>query len=353
MARAGKPYMLHYAARSHAIEIEQSRMADPAVPADRRSLRPILIWVIKILVSGGLLYVLLTRVDLGRLWQVARTASIGWLATALGLYLGMVLISTWRWWLLLGTQHVPVPFGRLFNSYLVATFSNNFLPSNIGGDVVRIRDTAKPAGSKTLATTVVLLDRGLGLLGLVFVAALGATRAAHESAAIGPVGPGVLWGVLVVGLAVSTPAVLVPSGVGRLLAPLQRLHREWVSERIERLTTALARFRAAPGVLGACFLGAIAVQAVNVLFYAAIARALSIPIPLAHLGILVPLSFIVQMAPVSVNGFGVREATFSFYFAQLHLPLESALALSFIGAALIMVFSTSGAVAYLLRGRQG
>jgi uncharacterized protein (TIRG00374 family) len=348
---AGKPYMLHYAARFTAIEIEQSRMADPATPADRRSLRPILIWAIKILVSGGLLYVLLTRVDLGRLWQVARTASIGWLAAALALYLGMVLISTWRWWLLLGAQHVPVPFGRLFNSYLVATFSNNFLPSNIGGDVVRIRDTAKPAGSKTLATTVVLLDRGLGLLGLVFVAALGATRAAHESAAIGPVGPGVLWGMLAIGLAVSTPAVLVPSGVGRLLAPLQRLHREWVSERIDRLTTALARFRAAPGVLGACFLGAVAVQAVNVAFYAAIAQALSIPIPIAHLGILVPLSFIVQMAPVSVNGFGVREATFSFYFAQLHLPLESALALSFIGAALIMVFSTSGAVAYLTRRR--
>jgi threonine/homoserine efflux transporter RhtA len=56
-----------------------------------------------------------------------------------------------------------------------------------------------------------------------------------------------------------------------------------------------------------------------------------------------------QMLPVSVNGFGVREATFSFYFAQLHLPLESALALSFTGAAMIMLFSTSGAVAYLVR----
>ena len=39
---------------------------------------------------------------------------------------------------------------------LVALFFNNFLPSNIGGDVIRIRDTARPAGSKTLATTVVL-----------------------------------------------------------------------------------------------------------------------------------------------------------------------------------------------------
>ncbi|MCR4374863.1 MAG: flippase-like domain-containing protein, partial [Acidobacteria bacterium] len=83
-----------------------------------------------------------------------------------------------------------------------------------------------------------------------------------------------------------------------------------------------------------------------------IARAIHVPIPVAHLAILVPLSFIVQMAPVSVNGFGVREATFSFYFAQLGLPLESALALSFLGAALVMLFSLSGAAVYLTGGHR-
>ena len=52
---------------------------------------------------------------------------------------------------------------------------------------------------------------------------------------------------------------------------------------------------------------------------------------------------------VAVNGFGVREATFGFYFTQLGLPLESALLVSFVGAALIMVFSLSGGIAYLRR----
>ncbi len=68
-------------------------------------------------------------------------------------------------------------FRWLTGSFLVATFFNNFLPSNIGGDVIRIADTASAAGSKTLATTVVLIDRGIGLLGLVLLAALGATLA--------------------------------------------------------------------------------------------------------------------------------------------------------------------------------
>jgi uncharacterized protein (TIRG00374 family) len=307
------------------------------------------IWTLKLVVSGGLLYILLRRVDLARLWQTARTASIAWLAGALLLYLLMIVVASWRWWLLLRAQHLVLAFRTLVESYLVATFFNNFLPSNIGGDVIRIRDTARPAGSKTLATMIVLVDRGIGLLGLVFVAAVGATAAARMSDRIGPVGPGILWALLAAAVAVAVPAVMLPQGVGRLLRPLKALHQEWVEERIERLTTALARFREAPRALASCFGGAILVQAILVVFYATIAWSLHFSVPFAHLAIVVPISFIVQMLPVSVNGFGVREATFGFYFTKLGLPLESALALSFIGAVLIMLFSTSGAIAYVAR----
>jgi hypothetical protein len=315
-----------------------------------RAGRNALLWTIKIAVSGGLLYVLLSRVDLQRLWQTARGASIPLLAMALLLYLGMILLSAWRWGLLLAAQHVHIGFATLTRSFLVATFFNNFLPSNIGGDVIRIRDTARAAGSKTLATTVVLVDRGIGLLGLVFVAAVGTTLAARMSEALGPVGPGVLWTALAGALLIATPAVMLPHHVGRVLRPLRALHQQWVEVRIERLTSALARFREAPSALLICFLGAILVQAVLVAFYAAIALGLGLSVPLTHLAIVVPLSFIVQMLPLSVNGFGIREATFVVYFQQIGLPAESALALSFIGAALIMLFSTSGAVA-LATGR--
>jgi hypothetical protein len=310
------------------------------------------LWAAKGLISGGLLYILFSRVEIGRVWAVARTASWAWLGMALALYLAMVLVSAWRWQLLLDAQHVATRFPVLVRSYLVATFFNNFLPSNIGGDVIRIRDTASPAGSKTLATTVVLVDRGIGLLGLVFVAAMGASLTARSADTLGPWGVVLLWVGCLGGVGLALPILMWPEWVGRLLYPLRALHQEWVEERIARLVQALAKFRQAPGALGLGLVGAILVQGVLVGFYAAIAYALQVPIPLAHLAILVPLSFVVQMAPVSVNGFGVREATFSVYFSRLGLPLESALALSLIGAALMMVFSTSGAVAYLTSPKQ-
>jgi uncharacterized protein (TIRG00374 family) len=331
--------MVHYAAE------------DVSSAAQPHRGRQALIWVIKIVVSVGLLWILLAGVDLARLWHTVRTASVLWLAAALALYLGVILVSVWRWSLLLHAQHVQAKVGTLTNSYLVATFFNNFLPSNIGGDVVRIRDSAKFVGSKTLAATVVLVDRIVGLLGLVFVAAIGATVAARMSDAIGPLGPGLLWAAFAGALAVALPLLFLPHSVGFVLRPLRALHQEWVGERIERLTAGLTKFRDAPKSIAACFGGAIVVQGVFMGFYWSIAHALGLSVPVAHLAILVPISFVVQMLPLSVNGWGVREQTFVLYLTRLGLPAESALAMSFLGAALIMIFSTSGAAAYLSRRR--
>jgi len=318
------------------------------LPSGHHPKRGVLMSVAKAAVSVALLWLLFTRVDVARLWQAARQASPSWLLAALAIYFGMMLASTWRWALLLRAQHLDVRFRSLSSSFLVATFFNNFLPSNIGGDFIRIADTAPLARSRTLATTVVLLDRGMGLLALVLVAAIGSTL--HPRFADGKtLGAGILWLGFAIAAGVASSAVRFPHAFARLAHPLRLLHAEWVDQRLARLTAALSRFQETPGALAGCFIGAVIVQGGIVAFYAAIARSMHIPIGFIELAVIVPITLIVQMLPVSMNGFGVREATFGFYFTRLGLPLESALLVSFMGAALILLFSLSGGVAYLAR----
>ena len=335
------------ALRSTCVTLPEN-VTEGAAPAS--SGRRALVLGLKIVVSVGLLALLLWKSDAPRLWHYVRSASIAWLATALGFYLLMILASSWRWGLLLTAQGVEVPARTLTGSFLVATFFNNFLPSNIGGDVIRIADTAKPAQSRTLAATVVLLDRGVGLLGLVLLAAVAATTATEEGMPSGPVPAWALWALFVGGASVATPLILAPGLLEKLLSPLRRLHPEWVDARLERLSEALARFRAAPVALVGCFTGAIVVQALLVAFYAAVARAIGVHVSPWHMAVVVPVSFLVQMLPLSVNGLGLREATFSFYFARLGLPIEAALVISLLGAGLVMLFSLSGAAVYVVRG---
>jgi hypothetical protein len=78
---------------------------------------------------------------------------------------------------------------------------------------------------------------------------------------------------------------------------------------------------------------------------------MAIPISYWQLALIVPMSFLVQMLPMSMNGFGVREATFAYYFTRIGLSIEQALLVSFMGAAMMIVFSLSGAAAYVARGR--
>jgi hypothetical protein len=313
-------------------------------------LRHFAIVAAKLAVSVALLAWLFSRIDVDRLWLGARRAAPPWLAAAGAVYALGVLVSVWRWRVLLEAQRVVVSPVRLLGSFLVALFFNNFLPSNIGGDVVRIGDTVRLAGSKTLATTVVVADRAIGLMGLVLVAAVGATMEWMTSGRLGSsVWPSTLWAGFLIGAVVLAPALVSPAGVGRLLRPLTIIHPTWVGGRIDNLTATLARFRDRPGALGACFAGAILVQATFVVLYLTMAWALKLDVTPWDLAVIVPLAMAVQMLPVSVNGFGVREATFSLFFARLGLGFESALLLSLGTQALMMAFSLSGAAVYIAR----
>src|SRR3954469_3141353 len=232
------------------------------------SSRRYLMTAAKVVVSLLLLAFLFSRVDISRLWAGARHASLPWLAAALVLWTMNVAAATWRWHLLLEAQDVQMPRRRLFGSFLVANFFNNFLPSNIGGDVTRIRDTAPAAQSTTLAATVVLVDRGLGLMGLVLIAAMGASMAVSlHGQGVLPIGPSWLWLGFFVSAAVAVPAMYAPDAFGRLLKPLTFLNPGWVEKRIQHVTETLGRFRDKPSSLIGCFGGAVLVQALVVAFF--------------------------------------------------------------------------------------
>ena len=289
----------------------------------------------------------LRNTSLNALWQMLRRVQPVWLVAALAAHGVMMALSVWRWRLLLGAQHIRVPLRTLSESFWVALFFNNFLPSNIGGDVVRIADTSQLAGSKTLATTVVLVDRVLGLFAMLTVGATGAATARAFGVDI----PGAGWLELaaLAALAVCIPLFVAPRLLDALLRPLRALNQAWVSDRLALLQETLGRFRAQPSSLVGALAGAVGVQLVIVVFYALTARSLSIPLPVLMAGVLVPVALAVQMAPVSINGFGLREAVFSFFFVRFGLGVEAGVAVSLLGTALVMLFSLGGGALFLLR----
>jgi uncharacterized membrane protein YbhN (UPF0104 family) len=289
----------------------------------------------------------LRSIDLPAFMERVKGMNPAWIVLALVAYAATQSIAVWRWHRLLRAQHIEVEPRKLTESIWVSMFFNNFLPSNIGGDVVRIADTAPAAGSKTLATTVILVDRVLGLTALVVVAASGALVAQLFGVHV----PGARWLWLAsgIGAVAAISVIAMPQLVGHALLPVRALNKPWLTERAQRLEDAVIRFRNAPSALAGAFAGALVVQITIVAFYLLTAEGLSVPLPIFLGAVLIPVSLVVQMAPVSINGFGVREAVFAFFFRRFGLPTDAAVALSLVSTGMVMGLSLVGGFFFLRR----
>ena len=305
----------------------------------------------KVAVSIVLLAYLLSGTDLGTLHERVRNGDTVLLFVAVLLYTAFLGLSMWRWRLLLNAQGFAAPLRRLGASYMVATFFNNFLPSNIGGDVIRVRDSSAMTGSTTTSLAIVAIDRILGL-GALYLLALLAWLAAPSLRGLAGATPVLaVMGIVFLALAY----VFFRPGTARRLMGLLRLNSfTWVRETFETVQGAVHVYRNRMGAVWGAFGCSLALQALIVLFFWDVARSLDIPLPLTTTFLMVPLCSLVQTVPVSFNGWGIRESVYILFFKQVGLPRESALAFSLAGAGLMALLSLPGAIVWSSRaGRLG
>lgn len=306
-----------------------------------------LAFAIKVAFSAGLLGYLLRTVDLADLSGQMMAGRQELFLVAVLIYFTVVLLSTLRWKVLLDPLGRPVAFWPLTQSYLVSAFFANFLPSNIGGDVVRVREAAKAAGSATASLTVTAFDRIMGFLALYFIAApaylLGGPLARGLSGAqVILAGMGIVFAGLII-------MFLNPGLLDPLISGISGTRLEAVAGRLAAVRRAVDAYRADRGAMRDAFLLSLLLQFLGVLYFFVVARALRIPLDFGTSLLMVPLCTLIQAIPVSFNGWGLREGLYVFYFKQVGLSRESALAFSIMAATLVVVLSLSGLVVWLVR----
>ncbi|NER32087.1 MAG: flippase-like domain-containing protein, partial [Symploca sp. SIO1C4] len=121
-------------------------------------------------VAVALLFWVLRKTNLTEIFLAAKDTNIPLLMAALFIYFLSYYIRSHRWRLLLRAQGVNASIPDLLKSYMVGIFFSNFLPSTLGGDAVRVYDAWQLGASKSRAVATVIVDRFLGLLGLMLFA---------------------------------------------------------------------------------------------------------------------------------------------------------------------------------------
>jgi uncharacterized protein (TIRG00374 family) len=105
-------------------------------------------------------------------WTVLVSASLSILLLSLLVGVAVNLSSALKWWMLIRARGMQVGFWRVFSYYLVGQFYNLFLPTSVGGDVVRSYQLGRFSGRHADALASVFVERYTGVLVLLVVSVL-------------------------------------------------------------------------------------------------------------------------------------------------------------------------------------
>jgi hypothetical protein len=302
--------------------------------------------VLRSSVSLVLLALLVQRVHVSSLLPTWDLRTALWLGGALLLTLVGIVLSTIRWRQVLHALGLPTSLRPLLSHYFAGLFVGNFLPSTIGGDVLRVARLAAVNGDRPDTFASVVLERLTGWLVLPMLT-LGAMAANPGLVRLGAASTVALTtSLLTLVLLVCTLAVVASPRLGGRLAGRPGWQR--FAGAVHLGLGKLRRHPAAAlGVLAAGF----AYQLVVVLTGLLATRALDLDVSLTAAMAFLPAVAIAQVLPISLGGLGVREGALVLFLGPLGVPTASAVAVGLLVYGLNLCVSLLGAPAFALGGR--
>ncbi|MCG8369658.1 MAG: flippase-like domain-containing protein [Proteobacteria bacterium] len=281
-----------------------------------------LILFAKIAVSVSLLLYLLSIVDLGATVQRLRETKLAYCVAAFFISMLMIFLSSLKWKIILAADGVRSRYPMLLQSYYIGNFISLFLPSGIGGDVYRVYNLSSAGKQVGKVTSSVLFDRLSGLGALLSISLFGylALAGTRYDAA--------LFALYLAGIA--SFFAMTAQGVVRTLSGSRFVAARYLGA----LLASFRAYRSKPGAFLAIVAIAFTFQFLIVFNNFLYTRALSIDISMTQLIVIIPLIFLTEVLPVSINGAGVRDSAFVFFFVQIGHTKEEGLAMGLLVIAM-------------------
>lgn len=300
--------------------------------------------LIRAAIGIGLLGFVLSRLDPKEILGVLRGIHGGYLALAFFWQAIAKLVWTDRWREILLATGIRHRFRDLLALVLIGLFFNSFLPTSIGGDLVRGWNTSQGEGGRAASYAAVLVERALGGITLALMAAAAACVALV--AGDQPVDPRWLLAVVTAGCAIAAAGSLPFVWRGWRRFPPWR----WIGERRPRLRdgleNALDLFRRPDTPRARILFDSLALQVIAVLFHIATARAVGLEVPAVVFFLVVPASVIASMLPVTLNGLGIRETVLVTLLVAYGAPRAEVGAFAVLALLVATAFALLGGLIY-------
>jgi uncharacterized protein (TIRG00374 family) len=257
-------------------------------------------------VSIAVLSTVIVRSHVSAVAHTLSNIRVSWLLLGLTVTaISSVLTATSWWWLLRGVG-IRRNWLRCQQLELAGDVFDAALPTNVGGDLIRMAYAADSPAERPRTAAAVLLRRICNFPGMLTILAVGVvlTWGEADASRARPLA--------IVAIAVGGLALLVVFGPApRILARSSRLANSRLGRPIREVLEAVSRVRKDPGVLAvsvSCGLGFFALVTLATWCYM---RAIGIDPSLTYAAVVVTTVNLIALFPISVGGAGVREGGYA------------------------------------------
>lgn len=298
--------------------------------------------VLKISVSGALIWYLLKDIDVDAAQARLQEADPLLLLLAIGVFYFQLLIGALRWQAVNRAIGAVMSFGAAVRIFFIGMFFNQALPGGTGGDAVRVYLTYKSGLELRGALNGVMLERVAAVVALIILVDL-AQPFLQLRIAAEPANWSLVSAVLLTFAAIG--------GLG-LIMLVDRFFQSYLKYRIIRGLSYLSAdtrsvFLNLHHAFAVTFWGLLGNVNFSICVYI-MAQSLGLEITVLDCLMLVPPVILIVAIPVSIGGWGVRETAMVTAFGLVGVPNEGALVLSILVGLVGLAISLPGGLVWLL-----
>jgi len=309
-----------------------------------RILKKITSITLRIGISIILLIFLFKHVDEKSMFETVKHANKSFLFLAFIIFLLGYILCLFRWQMLLRAVKIHLPLKRVIISFSGGIFFSLFLPSTIGGDLMRSIDLSTHTKRPEEVIATVFLDRLSGYIGLVLLALISLLfgwRLVGDKS--------VLFSVAIItALLIAILLILFNKFIfARISKLLHSPDAGKIRELIKNLHEEIHFFRHHKKVIIYNLIISVIIQAVNPLVFFAISRSLGLKLEMVYFFVFLPIIGAIALLPISIGGLGLRDATTIFFFAKVGVGKDLAFSMSLINFGFILIGGILGGLIYV------
>ncbi|MDD5634107.1 MAG: lysylphosphatidylglycerol synthase transmembrane domain-containing protein [Candidatus Omnitrophica bacterium] len=303
-----------------------------------------IILFVRVIVSAGLIGLLLwlMRGDLKNIVSIIAKCQLKFILMAAIVMLANIISLAYRMKVIFVGEDLNISLMRSMQLTFIGYFFNNFMPTAVGGDIVKAHCASVLNGKKLQSYASVLMDRILGLYTFLIVAsaALLIYRGEVQLATIKVILSFCLVLGIVMFIIVTEPRIV--ASIERFLIRIKSLR---LGERLHAAYKIICDYKNRKDVVLKSIITSIAGQCLHFFAIYLFFRSLGVEVHIGDIFLIMPIVSFVSMLP-SIGGLGLREGAIVAFFTPV-VGREISFAMSILYLAGLFVIGLIGGIIYL------